>query len=68
VQQSSDNKGTPITRYNIFINEGVDGSIFHNITSYDGHSATFSINAGDTYGNFTVFVGGIYRIKTTAVN
>jgi len=52
----------------LFIDEGAEGSAFHEIESYDGSSSEFRIEAEDTVGGFIVTVGRIYRIKTRAVN
>jgi hypothetical protein len=55
--------------YNLFSDEGVDGSPFHLLT-YDGSSLTFGIAADDPIGasgsSFTV--GQIYTFKYTAEN
>lgn len=52
----------------MFINEGIDGSDFHEITAYDGISQNYQINVDDVVGSFTVVTGRIYRIKTVASN
>lgn len=67
VPQSSDNQGSVINSYHLFINEGVDGSEFHEISTYQSE-ATYTISADDLAGSFTITVGGIYRLKTKASN
>ena len=39
IPQSTDDNGAPIVRYSLYLNEGVDGSEFHEITAYDGFSS-----------------------------
>jgi hypothetical protein len=76
--QSTNNNGSPITRYNILVNEGVEASelanaetyatVFHNVDAYDGFSSTYQISQGDLINTHTVTTGLFYRIKTQAVN
>lgn len=67
IPQSTDDLGSPITTYQLFINEGIDGSDFHEI-DYDGISQSYQINADDIVDAFTITTGRIYRIKTVASN
>ena len=40
---SSNDRGTGIIAYHLYINEGVDGSDMHEITDYDGNSSSYTI-------------------------
>lgn len=68
IPQSSDDLGSPVLTYSLFINEGIDGSDFYEVTDYDGISQTYQFNSGDIVGSFTLVTGRIYRIKTVASN
>lgn len=45
-----DSAGGTAMRYNLYANEGVDGSTFHNVTAYDGTSLTYTVSAGAPIG------------------
>lgn len=64
----SDDGGTGILAYHLYINEGVNGSPFGEITDYDGEALSYSIAAGDTVGSHQITVGNIYLIKCAARN
>lgn len=68
IPQSTDNNGAPITRYHLYVNEGVNGSPFNQVAGYDGSASSYVIRAGDVYGLHTIIAGGLYRIKTVAEN
>ena len=46
----------------------MNGTPFNEVTAYDGLSQTYTISASDIVGSHTVFVGGLYRIKTKSTN
>lgn len=37
--------------YKLYSNEGTEGSVFHQITAYDGSSLTYDVKAGDAVGS-----------------
>jgi len=52
----------------LYINEGLDGSAFHEVVTYDGQSLVFTINVGEVNGFMTVTSGKTYTIKFVAQN
>ena len=70
--RTSDDGGTTgaAYRYQLYANEGADGTPFHAITAYDGSSQTYSVLAGDDIGSsgFQFVTGSIYTFKYTAIN
>ena len=50
LSETTDDGGSSILSYHLFINEGVDGSAYHAVTTYDGSSLTTTINVGTVYG------------------
>jgi hypothetical protein len=68
IEKTLEEYGAPILNYQLYVNQGVNGSPFAKITDYDGQSPTYQMKRGDTIGTFTVTVGGLYRFKTTATN
>ena len=53
LSRTSDNGGSAggvSFRYNLYSNEGTDGSTFHAITAYDGSSMSYSAAAGASIG------------------
>jgi hypothetical protein len=66
ILESRDNNGSPITAYRLLVNEGEDGTPYHQ--AYEGLDSQFTLHALDVIGTHTVTTGGIYRFKTTAVN
>ena len=51
---SSDDGGTGIFAYHLYINEGQNGSPMHEIVDYDGTATSYTIEAGDLAGSHTV--------------
>jgi hypothetical protein len=68
LSETLNNGGLTISEYKLYVNEGVDGSNYNQITAYDGSSLTYTMTVGDVVGGHTVFVGGIYSFYTVAVN
>ena len=68
IRQSPNNFGAVIEGYEIYVNQGVDGSLFSKVDDYDGNSADYTLIANDVFGQNTFSVGGFYRIKTRAFN
>ena len=60
--QSPNDNGAVITGYHLYLNEGVNGSPFNEVTAYDGFASTYTINAGDLIDTYTVVAGGLYRL------
>ena len=57
-----DTVGGSAFRYNLYSDEGTEGSVFHKITAYDGSALTFTANVGDAIGasGQTFTLGKIY--------
>jgi hypothetical protein len=68
VALSLNDYGAPIQEYKLYVNKGVNGSPFLEITDYDGSSPTYDLNVDQMIGTFKVFKGGLYRFKTKASN
>lgn len=68
LSETTDDGGSSILSYHLYINEGVDGSAYHAVTTYDGSSLTTTINVGTVYGTMTVSLGLVYTFKFTAEN
>lgn len=68
VALSLNDYGAPIESYKLYVNKGVNGSPFLEITDYDGSSPTYDLMVDQMIGTFKVFKGGLYRFKTTASN
>ena len=49
MRETSDDGGSTIISYHLFVNEGSDGSNFHEVTTYDGSSLQMTINVGDIF-------------------
>ena len=65
---SSDDGGTGIFAYHLYINEGTNGSPMHEIATYDGLSAAYTILAGDLVDTHTIRLGNMYTLKYVAEN
>jgi len=65
---STNDGGTGIIAYHLFLNEGVNGSPFNEITDYDGSALTYDIAVDDVVGGHTVATGNFYAIKYIAEN
>lgn len=65
-----DSVGGAAFRYNLYCNEGSEGSAFHQIVAYDGTTLTFTINVGDAIGASGLFfaLGKVYTVKMTSQN
>lgn len=70
LSETQDDGGAPILQYYLYINEGSDGSAYHQVTTYDGQSMIFTINVGDSYDSnaMTVISGKTYTFKFVARN
>ena len=68
VALSLNDYGSPIQSYQLYVNQGSNGSPFLQITNYNGQNPTYQLIEGQVIGSFKVFVGGLYRFKTIAVN
>lgn len=62
--------GGAVFFYNLYVNEGAEGTDFHKLTAYDGTSLTYSAAVGDAIGSGgVVFTAGlVYTFKLTAEN
>jgi hypothetical protein len=60
--------GAPIENYKLYVNKGVNGSPFIEVSNYDGSSPSYDFKLNQVIGTFTVFKGGLYRFKTSASN
>lgn len=69
-QNDGGTEGGAAFRYNLWANEGTEGSDFHKIAPYDGTSLTYSASVGEAIGSSgAVFtVGRVYTFKLTASN
>ena len=65
---SSDDGGTGIFAYHLYVNEGLNGSPMNEITAYDGTSLSHTIAEGDIVASHTIALGNIYTIKYVAEN
>ena len=65
---SSDDGGSGIISYHLFIDEGLFGSMFEEVTDYDGHAQTYSLNVGQVVGSITMAQSKFYTIKYLALN
>jgi hypothetical protein len=56
--------------YKLYANEGAEGTVFHQVTAYDGSSLTYDVNVAAAIGSSgkTFTLGKIYSFKFTAVN
>jgi len=63
-----DNGGSAIIKYHLYINEGLDGTPYHEVTTYDGQSFVYTLNVGQVLGTMTVTKGLTYTYKYTAEN
>ncbi len=66
--ETQDDGGSKILAYHLYINEGFDGTAYHKVSTYDGDSMVFTINAGDKFDSMTVTPGLTYTIKYVAQN
>jgi len=66
--ETENNGGSTISNYELYCNEGADGSAFHKITAYSGGASTYTVNVGDSIGGHTIAVGNIYTFKYVAIN
>ena len=66
--ETTDDGGSAILQYYLFVNEGSDGSAYHDVDTYDGSSLTHTINVGDVFTLNTITVGRIYTFKFIAEN
>jgi len=64
VLRSLDNKGSPITHYTLYMDNGDLSDSFTEVERYDGSSATFTVTADDE----GIVSGNKYRFVTTATN
>lgn len=64
---SSDDGGTGISQYHLYINEGVNGSPMNEIVDYDG-SLEYTITTGDIVDTHTITIGNVYTLKYVAEN
>lgn len=65
---SSDDGGTGIFAYHLYINEGQNGSPMNEITDYNGIDLSYTISQGDVVASHIVSLGNIYTIKYVAEN
>ncbi len=65
---SSDDGGSGISRYHLYINEGVNGSPMNEILAYNGSALSYIIKAGDVVGTHQITIGRVYTIKYVAEN
>jgi len=71
---TSDNGGSAggaVFRYRLHVDEGTEGSVFHELTGYDGVASSYSVAAGAAHpsGGAAVFAAGTtYTFKLTAEN
>jgi hypothetical protein len=65
---SSDDGGTGITAYHLYMNEGANGTPMHEIMAYDQSALSYTIAAGNVVDTHTVVSGNIYTIKYLAEN
>jgi hypothetical protein len=45
--ETQDDGGSKILAYHLYINEGFDGTMFHQVSTYDGDSLVFTIHVGE---------------------
>lgn len=63
LSETQDDGGSNILAYHLFINEGSDGSPYHEVTTYDGSSLAFSVNVGEIFTGMTVTAALTYTFK-----
>ncbi len=66
--ETTDDGGSAIIQYYLYVNEGSDGSAYHEVDTYDGSSLTHTVNVGDVFSGNTISVGNIYTFKFVAEN
>lgn len=66
--ETSNDGGSPILAYYLYINEGQDGSSFHEVTTYDHQSLVFTVTVGESFDTMTVTSGLTYTFKYVAEN
>jgi hypothetical protein len=69
-QNDGGTAGGAAFRYHLHVNEGAEGTDFHEITNYDGTSLTYTVSAGDAIGasGLVFTTGHIYTFQLTAAN
>ena len=68
LSETTDDGGSPIIKYLLYVNEGSDGSPYTQVTSYDGSSLTITINVGANFSNNIITSGLIYTFYYVAEN
>lgn len=66
--ETFDNGGSSITSNHLYINEGLDGSPYHEVSTYDENSLSITINVNDIFGSMTVASGLTYSFTYAAQN
>lgn len=64
--ETFDNGGSSITSNHLYINEGLDGSPYHEVSTYDENSLSITINVNDIFGSMTVASGLTYSFTYAA--
>ena len=65
---STDDGGSTITKYHLYVSEGAFSAAFTEVTNYDGTASTYTISAGQVVGTHTVSARGFYAVKYVAEN
>jgi len=68
LSETTDDGGSAIISYYLYINEGSDGSPYYLVDTYDGSSLSHTILVGDNFSGNIIVSGRIYTLKYVAEN